>query len=170
MPVPSITTTSTVPMVKQQLVAVATTALATASATGGPLPAYYAWPGAVAEQEIVFLGRHPDDPHQSVDFAQELKGLNPGRRTRDESYDVDVTVWTFRPDLTPEDAATAEARAFAIAARLEEAFANDVRSGLTSTATIHAIYVLSGASTLQPEGSGWRCQLVLGVHVEARLV
>lgn len=170
MPVPSITATSTVPMVKQQLVAVGTTALATASTSGGPLQMSYAWPGANADQETVFLGRHPDDPRNSLDFSQALAGINPGRRSRDEEYDVEISIWTFRPDLTAADAAAAELRAFTISALLENAFANDVRSGLTATATIHAIYVVRGVSVLQTEGSGWRCQLVLTVHVNARLV
>jgi hypothetical protein len=117
MPVPSITATSTVPMVKQQLVAVGTTALATASTAGGPLQMSYAWPGANADQETVFLGRHPDDPRNSVNFSQACRA-EPRPATRDESYDVEITIWTFRPDLTAADAAAAEARAFAIAARL----------------------------------------------------
>ena len=40
--------------------------------------------------------------------------MKAGRKQRAESYTVRVTVWVFRPDLTPTDAETCETRAFAL--------------------------------------------------------
>ena len=112
MPIPVITATSTAPMVKQQLVTEITTALATASTSGGQFQVTYAYTGAATKSETVFLGEFQGDEYVGdTDAQQRLVGLNPGRRRRDEEYDLPVTVWTFRPDLSTTGAATAEAHA-----------------------------------------------------------
>lgn len=158
--------TSTLPAVKAQMVTKITTALATARTDGGPLQVSYAYPGSKTEPETVFLGRHPDDPRNETLSQQSLVGINPGRRQRDEEYDVPVTVWTFRPDLTPADAATAEARAFTIAALIEQILANDLTAGLSQVISINTASV---SSVMKPEGGGWKCELVLTLHVKTRL-
>lgn len=159
-------TTSTVPTVKAQLVTKFTTALATASRDDGQVPVTYAWPGPATQPECVFLGPNPQTADLRLDLSSDIPTIKAGRKQRQESYTVRVTVWEWRPDLTATGAATVEAQAFALAAEIEDVLANDPQAGLSS---VQWIKVESLASTLFPFEKGWACELAMDLNVAARL-
>lgn len=160
-------TVSTVPTVKAGLVSRFSTALVTASLSGGQVPVTYAWPGPSAAPECVFLGPHPETADIRVDLSHTIPTIKSGRKQRQESYTIPVTVWCWRPDLTSSGAATAEAQAFALAGHLEDELADDVQAGLGSV--VQKITVDEIRSTLFPFQKGWGCELTLDLLVEARL-
>lgn len=160
---------STVTTVKAQLVSLLTTALATSGVDGGQVPVDYAWPGPDTQAEHVFLGRHPDlvaNPLlEAASLRSEIANIKAGRKHRTESYAVDVTIWSFRHDLGPEDAQEAEVRAFALYAELEDVLADDPALGLA----IVAATVADVSVSLVPFQSGWAAVLVPTISISARL-
>lgn len=162
--------TSTLPQVKARMVTLFTAALATANKDSGPVPVTYAWPGSDGEAEAVYLGRHPDfvaNPlAASRDITSGLATIKAGRKSRDEVYDVEATVWSFRPELDPNSAATAEAQGFAILARLEDVLADDPKIGLTTIQ--HAVLGDVGVAVI-PFQKGWASVLIPTITVTARL-
>lgn len=159
-------TSSTVPAVKKQLVALFKASLATASVTGGQIQTAYAWPGANAEAESVFLGYHPDVRDIRLDAVSDVPTIKAGRKHRQESYTVPVTVWTFDPKFVADKAEQCEARAFALFDPLQDVLADDPQIGLSS---IQTALLGDHASTLWPFKTGWACELVFEVNVQARL-
>lgn len=159
-------TVSTIPAVKAQLVSKIRTALATSSQDGGQVQTSYAWPGPDSEHESVFLGRHPELDDIRVDANHQIPTLKAGRKQRQESYSIPVTVFVFRPDLSPDGAQTCETQGFSILDDIEDVLADDPQIGLTSIqwATAGDIQAL-----LWPFQSGWASEIVLSVNVEARL-
>lgn len=153
-------TTSTVPTVKAQLVTLFDAAL--------DVPVTYAWPGPDSAAECVFLGPHPQTADIRLDLSSSIPTIKAGRKQRQEEYTVRVTVWSFRPELTTEDAATCEQRAFVLAAEVEDALADDPRLGLGAGVVQYA-EVDSIASTLFPFQSGWATELAIDVRIHARL-
>lgn len=151
---------STVPTVKAQLVSLIDAALI--------VPVTYAWPGPEAAAECVFLGPHPQTADIRLDVSSEIPTIKAGRKQRQEDYTVRVTVWSFQPELTSEDAATCELRAFTLAGEVEDVLADDPRLGL-AVGVIQFSEVASIASTLFPFKSGWACELAIDVNVHARL-
>lgn len=162
-------TTSTIPTVKARIVTVLTTALATANQDGGQLLVSYAWPGPDADSgEMVFLGFHPRVRDIRIDASHDITTIKAGRKHRQENYDVPITVWIFRPDLSPDDAATCEARAFTVAGLIEDEFADDTDIGL-ALGTVQRIKVTDVEASLYPFLTGWACELVLTTNVRATL-
>lgn len=164
-------TTSTVPTVKARLVTLLTAALATSGPTGGQVQVSYAWKGSAMEEEAVFLGRRPSDVateplYQAVGNGG-IATLKAGRKQRNEDYPVELTIWTFRPDLTPADSATADARAFALLAEVEDVLADDPKLGL-GTAVI-STELTSFEHSLFPFNHGWCAVIVPTIQVRARL-
>lgn len=153
-------TTSTVPAVKAKLVELIDAAL--------DVPVTYAWPGPETAAECVFLGPHPQTADIRLDLDSEIPTLKAGRKQRQESYRVRVTVWSFRPELTVADAAECELRAFEMAGEIEDVLADDPRLGL-GVGVIQSAEVESIASTLFPFNAGWACELGIDVAVRARL-
>lgn len=164
-------TSSTVPTVKARLVTLLTTALATSGPTGGPVQVAYAWTGGNMQSEAVFLGRRPSDavsePFHQATGGSGIATLKAGRKLRNEDYPVELTIWTFRPDLTPADAATADARGFALLAEVEDVLADDPKLGL-GTAVIYT-ELTSFEHSLFPWEGGWACVIVPTIQVRARL-
>jgi hypothetical protein len=152
--------TSTVPTVKARLVTLFDAALT--------VPVTYAWPGPETADECVFLGPHPSTADIRIDLSSQIPTIKAGRKQRQEEYVVRVTVWSFRPELTPVDAQTCEERAFALAAEVEDVLADDPRLGLAAGAIQYA-EVDSIASTLFPFKSGWATELAIDIRVRARL-
>lgn len=152
-------TTSTIPAVKTKLVELFDDA--------ADVPAFYAWPGPSCPPRAVFLGRHPELDDVRIDGTSEDPTIKAGRRQRQETYRVPVTVWSFRPDLTAQGAEEAETDAFALAGPVEGVLADQVDVGLGPQ--VHRAYVSDVASTLFPFERGWACELVLTVEVTARL-
>lgn len=152
--------TSTVPTVKQRLVAVFDAALT--------VPVTYAWPGKSTQPECVFLGPHPETADIRLDLTSAIPTIKSGRKQRQEEYTVRVTVWSFRPDLTSAGAEECETRCFAILASIEDVLANDPRIGL-DPGVVQYLAIESTASTLFPFGAGWACELSVDIAVKARL-
>ena len=162
-------TTSTVPTVKARLVTVFTTALATASASGGQVPTSYAWPGpSTSAEEQVFLGHHPELRDIALNPSHEIPNVKAGRKQREETYQVPVTVWVFDTDSTPDAAATVEARAYTLFGLLEDVLADDPQIGLAQ-GVIQWAKTAGHVTTLWPFNKGWACSLVFDVDVSARL-
>lgn len=165
----SVSTHSTVVVVKAQLVVKMAAALANASTDGTQVQVEYAWPGPATEPESVFLGRHPALEDIRTDATHEDPTIKAGRRSRQESYDIPITVWVFGPNLTPADAQKCELRAFELLGLIEDMLADDPLIGLTAQQIQHVLPV-SVASTLRPFEAGWACDLVFTVAVSARLM
>lgn len=160
--------TLTLPTVKAQIVSELGTVLATAGPNGGAVQVTYAWAGSAADPETVFLGRHLSDPENYLTVSLTSPGINPGRRQRDEDYDLPLTVWSFQPGLDPASAQNAEARLCVIVSAIEDYFADNDRAGLAADA-VKFIAVTSIDITLLPEDAGWKAQAVLTLNVTARL-
>lgn len=164
-------TQSTVPTVKARLVTVFTTALATSGVEGGQVAVHYAWPGVESTAEMVFLGRHPElvgDPFTGLAARSAIPNMKAGRKQRQESYDVEATIWSFSPDLTAEAAATAEQRAFTIFGEIEDVLADTPKLGLT-TGIIQRASIEVFEVGLIPFEKGWASVIVPTIKVEARL-
>ena len=161
-------TTSTVPTVKARLVTVLTAALASASLEGDQVPVTYAWPGPDTQPEAVFLGPHPQAADIRLDLSDQTPTVKAGRKQRQESYTVRVTVWCWRPDVTATGAQTVETQAFSLAGLIEDVLAEDPRIGLAAT-VVQWIRVETMSSTLFPFERGWACELSMDLEVGARL-
>lgn len=163
-------TSSTLPAVKAQLVSLLTSALSSSGVSGGAVPVFYAWPGPDATDECVYLGRHPDTVGNplaaSTSLRSELPTIKAGRRHRQEDYDVEVTVWSFRPDLSADGAEEAEQRGFALFESVEDVLADTPALGLSTIQ--HAVLSDVGVA-LVPFQTGWASILVGSVTVNARL-
>lgn len=162
-------TVSTIPTVKARIVTVLTAATTTSGPDGGALQVTYAWPGPnTLEHEAIFLGFHPALRDIRLDADHDIPTIKAGRKQRQENYTIPMTIWTFRPDLDADEAATAEARAFTLLGLVEDEFADDVNIGLAN-AVIHHLQVESISTTLFPFETGWACALEVDVTVRARL-
>lgn len=159
-------TNTTAVDVKQQLVTNLTSALATASRTGGQLQVFYAWPGPQCPEEAVFLGPHPETADIRLEADNEDPTLKAGRRQGQEQYDVIVTSWQFRPDLSADGAETCEVRAGDVYDLIYDEIVDDHTLGLSS---IQRTEITGFESTLFPFQSGWACEWRTTVTVHARL-
>ena len=159
-------TVSTIPAVKAQLVTKFATATATASSASGQIDVSYAWPGPDCDPEAIFLGVHPDLERNVTEAAHDIPTIKAGRKQRQESYTVPVTIWNWRPEFTPADAASCESEAFTVFGLLEGVLADDPTIGLSS---IQWARLGDFESLLRPYGKGWVCALRFDVNVEARL-
>lgn len=157
---------STLPAVKAQLVTLLSSALASSGVSGGAVPVQYAWTPD-AEDEMVFLGRRDEDgPTWVSRMTHDIATIKAGRKHRDENYTVELTVWTYRPDVAPSEANEVDARAFELVEEVENVLADDPRLGLDSiqwakVAEINAVgRAISG---------GWVVEAVISIEVRARL-
>lgn len=168
-------TTTTIVDFKTQLLARLTTALATAGEDGGPVQCRYAWPGPNTQPNTVFFGRWPDAgailPSIRIDSA--VPTIKAGRKQRQESYTVEVSIFTAGPDLSAdsESAAIADNRAFTIHAALDSLLAEDPKIGLglasIQWARIASTEILAGGPF--PYEKGYSVLLLVSIDVEARL-
>lgn len=157
---------STLPAVKAALVSLLETALASSGVSGGQIPVQYAWTPDAAD-EMVFLGRREGGaPFWSTRIESQIPGMKAGRKARRETYNVDLTVWTYRGDLTPADAAEAEARLFVLLAKVEDVLANDTSLDLLS---IHWGAISEIEVTGREHDAGWRVEAVVTIEVTATL-
>lgn len=153
-------TTTTLVDFKQRLVTVLDAALT--------VQVSYAWPGPNTESSTVFLGRPmllDTDRHRTVSTS-EIPTMKAGRKQRQERYTVDLTVWVFRPDLSSDGAATAEAAAFDLCEAIDGVLANDTTIGLSSILWAQLVGV---DAELIPFERGWASVIVMSIEVEARL-
>lgn len=157
---------STLPQVKAQLVTLLTTALATSGVGGGQVPVAYAW-SPDAEDEMVFLGRRDEDgPTWTSRMTHDIATIKAGRKHRDENYTVELTVWTYRPDVAPADANEVDARAFELVEEVENVLADDPRLGLDSILWAKVAEIVP---TGRAHAGGWVVEAVVVIEVRARL-
>lgn len=166
-------TTTTIVDFKTQLLARLTTALATAGEDSEPVQCEYAWPGPNTEPNTVFFGRWPDAGAilPSIRIESAIPTIKAGRKQRQESYTVEVSIFTAGPDLSADSAsaAIADDRAFTIHAALDSMLADDPQIGLPSIqwARIASTEVLAGGPF--PYEKGYSVLLLVSIDVEARL-
>lgn len=149
--------TSSIPAVKSKLGSLVAAKLS--------VPVYYAWPGPNTAHECVFMGRYPDLGEDRVEASSEPANITGDRKHRTETYSLPVTIWTFRPDLSSDGAAVAEARAFELMAGLEDVLADDPTLGLD----IQWARLGDYSSTGHPWEKGRVYELIAFVEVQARL-
>lgn len=164
-------TSSTYVEVKRQLVSKLTTALASSGLTGGRVLVSYWWPGSGGEADQVYLGRRGDLEGPSRRIESRIPTIKAGRKQRQESYTIELSVESWRSDLTAADAETAEAWAFTILDKLDSLLADDPKLALTSIqwAQLGDVEVVGGGPIPNPAGSGWLLLLIASVEVQARL-
>ena len=153
------TAISTVPAVKQAIV----TKLRDVS----DVPVDYCWPGPSTKPRHIFLGRHPELDDVRIDGRQEVPTIKAGRKQSQEVFELPVTHWSFRGDLTPDAGAEVESGAFEMAEDLRTLVAEDWTLGLSPQ--VQRVSVVDTASTLFPFQKGWACELVVTLEVHARL-
>lgn len=127
----------------------------------------YTWSGNETEPEAAFLGHHPEFRDILTRDDQVIPTIKAGRKERREDYEVPLTVWVFRPDLSADDAKTCHERAFAIFAEIEDFLADDPALGLSPS--IHWCRIASYDDLLIPFQSGWACLLTVTLTVLATL-
>lgn len=155
-------TASTLPTVKTRLV----TRLAARDALAGVQVAY-AWPGVETEGETIFLDP-PDVEHVTT---SEIPTMKAGRKAREESYTVVVTIQVFDGTVGVDDAATVEARAFALLAELDGELADDPNLGLSAATPgpTCRVSIAGYRRSLATWHSGWVARLDVELAVDARL-
>lgn len=153
-------TTSAIPAVKTQLVAVlgARAGLAGVSVS-------YSWPGTMMPQggsaiEAIFLG--------SASSVEVIPAMKAGRKIRQETIDLDVVIWVIRPADGPDAASGSETRAYELMAELENALADDTQIGLSSTALQWA-EITGHHVDHAPAQKGWGTQIIAKVRCHSRL-
>jgi hypothetical protein len=162
-----VSTTSQYVNAKSTLVTLLTAGIITAGLTA---EAHYAWPGAATPPDCIFLGRHPDlvpNPlTASSPFDSEDPVMKMGRRQRQQEFDIEATIWSFRPDLSPDDAQEAETGGFALFDVFDGVIADNPRLGLSS---LQSAELTSAPSSLVPFQKGWASVIVPTVRIKSRL-
>ena len=162
-------TSSTLVAVKSALVTQLGTALEGMADDGGDVPAFYSWPGPNAERECLFLGRplfSIDATLSSVSVASDIPTMKAGRKQRQESYDIPGTVWSYRGDLTPEDAEEAETRVDELVNVVDDLLADTPNLGLSA---IQHARLTERVYEIRPYDNGFVVAVFFTIHVEARL-
>jgi hypothetical protein len=159
-------TSPTVATVKTGLVTQLTTKLATAGSDGGQVQVSYAWPGPDTKPESVFFGTSSStgfDSDTTADYTIPL--MQAGRKQRDETYELPLTVWVHRGDLKAADAAIPETRAFVLAGLITDVFVDDPQAG-------QGALWFEGSrieARLFPRETGWACAMTITITVHFRL-
>lgn len=143
-------TTSTVPAARAALVSLLAAALPTTQVA-------YSHPGEAAENNTVFLG--------DATVRHELATMRAGRRTRDESWSIDV--WVLATADGP-DAQTASEQAWTLVAAVENTLANDASAGLGQPFWV-AVGDATERLTFDEQRRGWESAIRLTVEGRARL-
>lgn len=148
---------STVPTVKAALVSLLSDALT--------VDVFYSWQPDVTS-DCCFLGRALLDPadRDEIEIEYEYPTAETNRPCW-ETYTVPISAWSFRGDLSPEDAATADQEFDVMVADLLGVLA-DVDLGLGTTVNSRP----SGATTRRvPFQSGWAVFAVVELVIVANL-
>lgn len=159
--------TPTIAATKQALVTLLADALSSSAPSGGPVTVAYAWsPGTTAEL-AVFLTRPPlegDDRRMPVSYTVPV--MQPGAQPFEENYRIDLTVWSWRPDLQPDDAYTVEAQVDSVVGVILETLADNVTGVGGSRWTLPDA---GGENDLAEYEKGWVCRRTIPLDVSARL-
>ena len=145
-------TRSTVPTVRAALVALLSARPALAN-----VQVSYSHPGDALEHESIFLG--------DMRATAELATVRAGRRTRNESYTIDVWVEVNSDGPTAQ---TCEERAWTLLGELEDQLADDATLGLTQP--FWAVLAEAEESVYFDDAKrGFVARIRAGVRCEARL-
>lgn len=131
------------------------------------VPVTYAWPGPDTAPECVFLGLHPAVADIVLDLSSEDPVIKAGRRQSQEEYELTLTIWAFRPDVSAADARVASGAAHEIYDAIYDVFVNDARIGLGNM--IQRTEVRGFDRRQFPFMSGWACEMRVRIYVSARL-
>lgn len=145
-------TTSTVPTVRAQLVALLSARPALADVQIG-----YTHPGDALEHESMFLG----DSRATVELAT----IRAGRRTRQESYVLDVWIEVNSDGPTAQPATE---RAYTLLGELEGQLADDASLGLSQPFWAHLAEV-DNSNYFDDTKRGFVSRIRAGIQCEARL-
>lgn len=153
-------TTSTVPVGIDALLALFDDELATAGLGG--VRAFQSWPGPDAAREMVVFGEVTWDEY-------EIATIKAGRQRRDEDWNVEFEVFVVgHADTSPTAPGPARDRAFAIMAAIEDSLADNVRAGLAASVVdwIEARPQTAGPRVFE---QGWAYRIAGRIHCHARL-
>lgn len=132
--------------------------------------AFYAWPGADSLPDCIFLGRHPDlvaNPLlSSTAYRSEDPVMKAGRRQRQQEFEIEVTCWSFRGDVSPLEARKAELGGEALFGIVDGVLADNRTLGLS---TLQSAELTSGSPGLVPILGGWASVFVPVITVKSRL-
>ena len=123
--------------------------------------AYFGWPGPEGDSknELLWIDG-------IVDWTQRIPNVKAGRVQRQETFTFEVVLLVSTPDLTSADLADAMARAFVLAAVVENALADDVQLEETG---IQRFELTGREYAEEPYEKGWRVLITMNVEVHARL-
>lgn len=152
-------TNSTLVGAKQALVTAIANALATVGPGGAAVPVSYAWNPAVTE-ECVFLGVPQYDAtdgftRTTTEFTSPVAEYTA---LHSATYRIEGTCWSFRPDLTPDEAAIAEGRV--------DALWEATRAALAALSWVRD---LSVEFRLRAFEKGWAAEAAFTVQVQSIL-
>lgn len=145
-------TTSSVPTARLALVNLLTVAPALSGVQVG-----YSHPGDAVEVDSVYLG--------DVSGRQGPATMKAGRRTRDETYTVDVFVETTVDGPTAQGASE---RAWLLATAVEDVVANDATLGLSAPFWA-VVGDMSERVGFDEDRRGWASRIRIGVECRGRL-
>lgn len=122
-----------------------------------------------AESDAVFVTRPllDDDDASTVPVSLRLPVMQPGAQPVEETYTIDLTIWSWRGDLSPHGAQEAEELVDSISGQIIEALANNGNLGIPNV--LFQMVGDGGSQTLRPYGTGWALMRSLPLDVTARL-
>lgn len=148
----------TVVQAKTALVNAISTALATAGSTGGQVPTFYAWNAEVTDESVFLGGPSLGDDVVARTVAEFSSPVAEFTSLHTGSYRVDGTVWSFRPDVTPDAAADAETRTSVLWELVRDALA-----------PLSWVGDMTVEFRLRPFQSGWAAEAAFTVQVHSIL-
>lgn len=152
-------TSSQIPTVKAAIVSTLAARAALAD-----VHVVYGWDGAAMKAESIYL----DPPESEHVGRSQIPTLKAGRKAREETFTVVLVVEVNQPHGRANTAATTEARAYALLAEVDSAFADD--PGLAAIVGPTGRFILGDHTRLlEPLDKGWRSRLEVSIDCAVRL-
>lgn len=144
------------------------TALASSSASGGQIPVEYTW-NPNAEDESVFMTRplFREGDRAVTPINLRVPFMQPGAQPLEERFTIDLTIWSFRGDLSAEGGYETELRLDLITGVIVATLANNPTVGVEGV--LFQLPDAGGEQELAPYEKGWVALRVLPIEVTARL-
>lgn len=129
--------------------------------------AFYAWPGPDTPPDVIFLGRRPEDG-RPPSMTSQIPTIKAGTKQRQQEFDIPVTCESWRPDLSPDAARTAEVGGQALLDIVDGVCAASSR---LNEVGIQVAELRDIEPNLAPinSNSGWLSSFVPTIHVRTRL-
>lgn len=153
-------TASTVPTVKAALVSQLAARAALAA-----VPVSYGWLGVATKGESISLDP-PEDTHTG---GSRIPTMKAGRKAREEEFTVVAAIQVVQGGGNPRNAATTEARAFALLAELDGLLADDPGLGGAVAGPTLRCVLADYPRLLFPFEAGWYCRIDAVISVAVRL-